>query len=163
MSGRRLATVVLLATMAASGWYFFAYLIWWEWNRAAIAGVLFVGAEVGFMTLLVFGRIERVSRQIADANREARVRARLDAAPGSSRHFAWLREPQQLNVFIPVLLGAGIAASGIGWLVERFARAAGSNNTSTSLSAELAKLAPKPTGFLGGGDPVDLLQRPRRR
>jgi hypothetical protein len=91
------------------------------------------------------------------------VRARLDAAPNASRHFAWLRQPQQLNVFVPVLLGAGIVASGIGWLIERIARMTGRSNTSASLSADLADLAPQPGGFLGGGDPIDLLQRPRRR
>ena len=163
MSARRIASVLLLATMATSAWYFFAYLVWWEWNRALIAGVLFVAAEVGFVTLLVFSRMDRVSRQIGGASREARVRARLDAAPSAARHFAWLRQPQQLSVFIPVLLGAGIVASGIAWLVERIARLTGHSNTSASLSAELADLAPQPGGFLGGGDPIDLLQRPRRR
>jgi hypothetical protein len=163
MSPRRIATILLLATMATAAYYFFAYLVWWEWNRAAIAGVLFVAAEVGFATLLVFARFERVTRQIGDANREARVRARLDAAPTTSRHFAWLRQPQQMNVFVPVLLGAGIAASGIAWLVERLARMTGRSNTSASLSADLAELAPPTGGFLGGGDPIDLLQRPRRR
>jgi hypothetical protein len=163
VNARRIASILLVATMATSAWYFFAYLVWWEWNRAIIAGVLFVAAEVGFVTLLVFSRVDRVSRQIADANREARVRARLDAAPNASRHFAWLRQPQQLNVFVPVLLGAGLIASGIAWLVERIARLTGRSNTSASLSADLADLAPQPGGFLGGGDPIDLLQRPRRR
>ena len=73
MNARRIASILLLATMATAAWYFFAYLVWWEWNRAVIAGVLFVAAEVGFVTLLVFSRVDRVSRQIADANREARV------------------------------------------------------------------------------------------
>ena len=150
--------------MATAAWYFFAYLVWWEWNRALIAGVLFVAAEVGFVTLLVFSRIDRVSRQIADANREARVRvATRCRADALRRHFAWLRQPQQLSVFVPVLLGAGLIASGIAWLVERIARLTGRSEHAASLSTDLADLAPQPGGFLGGDDPIDLLQRPRRR
>ena len=65
-----------------------------------------------------------------------------------------------MNVFIPVLLGAGVLASGLAWLVERIARLTSRSGTTTSLSKDLAALAPPEGGFLGGEDPIDLLQRP---
>jgi hypothetical protein len=164
MTVRRLAVAVLLVTLASATWYFFAYLTWWEWNRALIAGILVLVAEVGLVTALVLSRLDRLGRQVADTSRQARVAARLDAAPPSrSSAFAWLREPQQMSVFVPVLLGAGLIASGVAWLVERVARLTSRGGTTASLSKDLAGLAPPEGGFLAGDDPLELLQRPGSR
>jgi hypothetical protein len=164
MTVRRIAVVLLLVTLVTATWYFFAYLTWWEWNRALVAGILVLVAEIGLVTALVLSRLDRLGRQVADTTRQARIVARLDAAPASrSSAFAWLREPQQMNVFVPVLLGAGILASGVAWLVERIARLASRGGTTSSLSKDLAGLAPPDGGFLGGDDPLDLLQRPGSR
>jgi hypothetical protein len=43
--------------------------------------------------------------------------------PEPAKPFAWLNRPQQTNVFVPVLLGAGIALSGLAWLVDQGAPA----------------------------------------
>jgi hypothetical protein len=164
MTVRRIAVVLLLVTLVTATWYFFAYLTWWEWNRALVAGILVLVAEIGLVTALVLSRLDRLGRQVADTTRQARIAARLDAAPPSrSSAFAWLREPQQMNVFVPVLLGAGILASGVAWLVERIARLTSRGGTTSSLSKDLAALAPPDGGFLGGDDPLDLLQRPGSR
>ena len=66
-----------------------------------------------------------------------------------------------MSVFVPVLLGAGLIASGVAWLVERIARLTSRAGTTSSLSKDLAGLAPPEGGFLGGDDPLELLQRPR--
>lgn len=157
---RRIGVVLLLITLVTSVWYFFAYLTWWEWNRAMIAGVLMVAAEIGLVTILLLSRLDRLNRRIGDASRAELIKARLDAAPTRSESFAWLRDPNQMNVFIPVLLGAGVIASGLAWLVERIARLTSRSGTTGSLSKDLAELAPPDGGFLGGDDPFELLQRP---
>jgi hypothetical protein len=160
---KKIAAILLLVTLVTSVWYFFAYLTWWEWNRALVAGILLVAAEVGLLTMLVLSRLDRLGRRIADTSRAEQIRRRLDAAPTQSQAFAWLRDPNQMNVFVPVLLGAGVLASGLAWVVERVARMTSRSGTTRSLSADLAELAPPEGGFLGGTDPIDLLQRPVAR
>ena len=85
---------------------------------------------------------DRLGRRIDEAGRAERIKARLDAAPSSgSKSFAWLRDPNQMNVFVPVLLGAGVLASGLAWIVERIARLTSRSGNTTSLSRDLAGLA----------------------
>ena len=160
---RRIGVGLLLVTLVTSIWYFFGYLTRWEWNRAVIAGVLILAAEIGLVTILLLSRLDRLDRRVAEVGRAERIKARLDATPSRSTTFAWLRDPNQLNVFIPVLLGAGVLASGLAWLVERIARLTSRSGSTTSLSKDLATLAPPEGGFLGGDDPIDLLQRPVTR
>jgi hypothetical protein len=118
------------------------------------------GGGVGLVTFLLLSRLDRLSRRLAETSRAERIKGRLDAAPTRSKTFAWLRDPNQMNVFVPVLLGAGVVASGLAWLVERIARLTSRSGTTTSLSKDLAELAPPDGGFLGGEDPIDLLRRP---
>ena len=145
---RRIGVVLLLVTLVTSIWYFFAYLTLWEWNRALIAGVLMVAAEVGLVAILLLSRLDSLSRRVADAGRAERIKARLEAAPSGSKSFAWLRDPNQMNVFIPVLLGAGVLASGLAWLVERIARL-----TSRSGDHHLAEQGPRRAGSPRGRVP----------
>jgi hypothetical protein len=160
---RKIGVVVLLVTLVTSIWYFFAYLTWWEWNRALIAGILMLAAEIGLVTILLLSRLDRIGRRITDTSRAERIKDRLEAAPTRSAAFAWLRDPNRTNVFVPVLLGAGVIASGLAWLVEHIARLTSRSGTTSALSKDLAALAPPEGGFLGGEDPIDLLERPVAR
>lgn len=127
------------------------------------AGILMVAAEIGLVTILLLSRLDRIGRRITDTSRAERIKGRLEAAPTRSAAFAWLRDPNRMNVFVPVLLGAGVIASGLAWLVERIARLTSRSGTTSALSKDLAVLAPPEGGFLGGEDPIDLLQRPVAR
>ena len=49
MKAGRIASLFGVVVMAATALYFFVYLWRWEWNRALIAGVLFVAAEVAML------------------------------------------------------------------------------------------------------------------
>jgi len=158
---RRLAIVVLLVTLLVSTWYFLAYLAWWEWNRALIAGVIVIAAEIGLVALVLLSRLDRLDRTHDDHARVERIKARLEAHPDDPQPFAWLRRPDQLNVFVPVLLGAGLIVSSAAWVLERIARLTARSGTTDALSRDLATLAPPDGGFLGGDDPIELLQRPR--
>ena len=160
---RRIGVVLLLVTLVTTIWYFFAYLT-------------LVGVEPGPHRGRLDGRRRDRSRRDPAAveagqpqpsgRRGGPGRAHQGPARGravDSKSFAWLRDPNQTNVFIPVLLGAGVLASGLAWLVERIARLTSRSGNTTSLSKDLAALAPPEGGFLGGEDPIDLLQRPVTR
>jgi hypothetical protein len=158
---RRLAVALLVVTLLVATWYFLAYLAWWEWNRAVIAGIIVLAAEVGLVALVVLSRIDRLERR-RELGRAVRIKAHLDAHPVEPEPFAWLRRPDRLNVFVPVLLGAGLIVSSVAWVVERIARLTSRSGTTESLSRELASLAPPDGGFLDGDDPLELLERPMR-
>ena len=160
MKTRHLATLIGVVTLAASGAYLFIYLYRWEWNRALISGMIFIAAEVALSTLLLSDRLRTLRGEVA-AIREARILDRLsESAPPARQHFEWLTRPGTTNVFVPVLLGAGVLLSGIAWLVERVARATARPSMERGLARELAELAPPHGGFLAGARSGDLLRRP---
>jgi hypothetical protein len=167
MKIRRVGIAIGLATLIVSGYYVLAYLYWWEWNRAAIAGVFFLATEIAIGILVVLGRIERLERRIdANGNRARRLRT-LDIvhanAPEPRERFAWLdpRRTPHLNVFVPILLGAGVLLSGVAWLVERLARAFGDPGLERDLAVRLERLSPPAGGFLEPREGLGL--RPYRR
>jgi hypothetical protein len=120
---RKVGWLLGVATLAFTGAYTIIYVYRWEWNRALFVGMLFVAVEVGVVAAVVLRRLARV-----EARREARpeadpaVLADLRASAPQRRHFAWLeRSLRDTNVFITVLLGAGVLLSGLTWLVDRVA------------------------------------------
>jgi hypothetical protein len=128
MMARRLAWLVAILTLVASGLYVFVYLYRWEWNRALTAGVIFLATEIAVVGALILDRLHRMrdvrARLSGSASRPALAPSGEPDAPRRD-HFAWLNESSsRLSVFIPVLLGAGILLSALAWLVERVARAA---------------------------------------
>jgi hypothetical protein len=122
---RRIAWLIAILTLGASGAYVFVYLYRWEWNRALTAAAIFIATEVAVFGVLI---LDRLHHRGAPRSRGGDVRrpvlAPVDDTPPRD-HFAWLAESSsRLSVFIPVLLGAGILLSGLAWLVERLSRAA---------------------------------------
>ncbi len=121
--GRLLSGVVLVT----SGAYVFIYLVRWEWNRALMAGLFFLAAEMVLIADVVMARIRGLGRQLeVERTREqttalaARLRANRPETPGP---FAWLAPDQdRLNVLLPVLIGAGVVLSGVAYLVEQVSR-----------------------------------------
>lgn len=87
-----------------------------------------------------------------------RIRA---SAPPPRTTFRWLAEPEQVNVFVPVLMGAGILLSGVAWLVERCARATVGPLAEHHLDARLDGLTLPAHGFATAErEPLDLLRGP---
>ena len=173
MSGSRLARALLLAVMVGAGGYLFVYLYRWEWNRATIAGIFLVAAEVAHATILVTERVAQLA--IAPAGRgtvEIGTLARLrETAPRPRQRFAWLTPTSgQTSVFVPVLMGAGVVLSGLAWLVERIAQHTARPRLERGLARRLDALAIDAVAGLvpppGGEEQlsaVDLLSRPRAR
>lgn len=172
MSGRRIAWAVGGITLVYSGAYVFVYLYRWEWNRALTAGLFFLAAEIGLAAALVIERIRKLEHRL-DAGPDvtdaahSQVRSRLtESAPPARDHFAWLRSStQRTNVFIPVIMGAGVILSGLAWIVERVARATAGRAREDKLAQRLLPIT-LPVGPIvgddtaGDGTGLALLMRP---
>jgi hypothetical protein len=162
---RRATTLIVLVVLAASGGYALVYLFRWEWHRAIIAALFFVAAEVGLGVGVVLRRLGRLEQRLDDLVRSPRgvaaaeidpaVLSRIhEAAPPPSKPFAWL-DPRSsnLSVFLPFLLGIGMLASGLAWVVEQAARHTTTPALERRLARQLAPLA-LPAGGLLGPAPV---------
>jgi uncharacterized coiled-coil protein SlyX len=157
----RIAAVLGVTVLVATGLYFFVYLWRWEWNRALIAGVLFVATETAMATASVLGRLRRIDDRLAAV--DPRVLGRLrESAPPPHDHFEWLSPKSgRMGVFVPVLIGMGVVASGLAWLVERLARATAGPVLERGLAGRLAPLAWPADGLLPPvDDPAALLAGP---
>lgn len=178
MIGRRLARLFAAVVLLASGTYFFVYLWRWEWNRAVIAGILFIAAEVALGTSSILGRLAArpaTSRAAAGGGATAGagpggpspdVVARLrETAPPPRTSFAWLSpKSEQMGVFVPVLMGMGVVASALAWLVERLARRTASPALEKRLATRLAVLSWPRAGLAStAADASSVLARPVRR
>ena len=155
MNGRSTSRIIgllaLVVVMAAAGWYVFVYLHRWEWNRAIVSGVIFLAAEVGLLGALVLDRVARLYRRVDALDRrpdERVVTILREHRSEPLRPFAWLK-PGQTNVFVPVLLGAGVVLSGLAWLVDRIARLTAVPTMERGLARRLGRLQLPPGGLLG--------------
>ena len=169
MTARLLRTVLGGLTLAASGAYTFIYLYRWEWNRALMSAAIFIAAEVAVMGSLLSQRLKVISHRLDDQaaapSRPAAAvlrRERIHAAQPPARvGFAWLSRPEHMNVFVPVLMGAGVLMSGLAWLVERVARTTMSPMAERGLATRLDGLDLPAHGFVTAEhQPLDLLRGP---
>ncbi len=168
MNARRLGYVAAILTLAASGVYFFVYLDRWEWNRALISGVIFLAAEIALLGGLTLDHVRTLRASQApnvQARRgpDPRVLARIrESAPPQRIRFAWLR-PDTTNVFVPVLLGAGVVFSGLAWVMERVARVTAGRSMERGLAVRLGSLELPPTLISPEADPFSLFAPARGR
>lgn len=178
---RRLAYVFGGLAAAGAGTYLVIYLYRWQWQRAMICGVLLLVVEVMLFGLVVLARLSRIEERLRDSDRRQRetaarqddALARLRAAPGPDEaaggtregRFRWLDEPaERTYVFVPVLMVAGVALSGIAWVVQKVASAT-ARPAERRLAGRLAVLtAPDPAapGDLEDLPPVGAPPSPRR-
>ncbi|HVE45910.1 MAG TPA: hypothetical protein VNA57_04075 [Acidimicrobiales bacterium] len=152
MNARRMANALAAVTLAGSGTYLFVYLYRWEWNRAIIAGIFFLAAQMALSTAAVLGRLRSVeAAQRPGPDASPRVVAHLrETAPPPRDAFAWLRpQPDRMGVFVPILMGAGFVLSGLAWVVERLARATATPRLENRLALALGALALPPGHLLG--------------
>ena len=160
MTARRIGYLIGIAVLGSSGAYLFIYLYRWEFHRALVAGILFVAAEVALLGASLIERMGRLEKRLDQAARDdgrrrepaPEVLARIkETAPAPSDPFAWL-DPRDhsANVFVPVLMGAGIVASGLAWLVERIARATARPALERGLAAKLTPLTWPEGGLVAG-------------
>jgi len=152
---RRFSLGLLGCMATASGAYLLIYLVRWEWHRALIAGLFFVAAEVALVAGLVLSRMRGIERrldQLAAPPIEppAEILGRLqETAPPPRPTFAWLKGDGDLNVFLPVLLGAGLLVSAAAWGVESLARATARPVLERDLARRLVPATWPSGGLLG--------------
>jgi hypothetical protein len=143
---RRIGLAALVVVMAAAGWYVFVYLHRWEWNRAVVSGVIFLAAEIALVGTLILEKLSAADRRRpVDEHVVRRIR---EHAPEPPKPFKWL-DPSEMNVFVPVLLGAGVVLSGLAWFVDRIARLTAVPGMERGLARRLGKLQPPAGGVLG--------------
>ena len=153
MTARRVGQVLTLVVLATSATYMLVYLYRWEWNRALVAGLFFVAAEVAVIGTSLLRRLRSIEAKLDDAaaSRPApTAAARIhEAAPPPADRFAWLRDSvTHTNVFVPVLLGAGVVLSLLAHAVERVATATATPVLERRLVTRLQPLALPPGGLL---------------
>jgi hypothetical protein len=153
---QRLAWLAAIATLLGSLIYVFRYMAVWEFHRSMFAALLFIGAEVAVASALVIRAVRR-SRPEPDPQVLARVR---ESAPRRD-HFAWLRpDPDQLNVFVTVLIGGGLVVSGLAWLLERVARGTATGQLEEGLASRLSEVGFPPGGLVPDEEELRAAQGP---
>jgi hypothetical protein len=170
MTARLVRALLGGITLAASGTYTFVYLYRWEWNRALMSAAIFIAAEVAVMGSLLAQRLKVINERLegpaptptpvltSRAVRLDRIRA---TAPPARANFAWMARPDRMNVFVPVLMGAGVMLSGVAWIVERIARSTVGPAAERGLASQLDGLALPAHGFVTAERaPLDLLRGP---
>ncbi|MFN2503935.1 MAG: hypothetical protein ABR540_06860 [Acidimicrobiales bacterium] len=142
MTAGRMAKLVMAVVLFATGTYVFIYLWRWEWNRALLAGVMFIAAEVAMATVMVLERLGRIDRRLREAPSAAALNRLQETAPDPHHPFAWLQPRQdRFGVFVPILMGVGVVASALAWVVERLARATARPALERGLAVRLQPLA----------------------
>lgn len=161
---RILAVVVLVL----SGAYLMIYLYRWEWNRAIISGLFFVGAEVAVATAMIMRRLRGLENRASATGDEPSpspvVLDRLRSTPlDRPDPFEWLKpEAGGTGVFVPVLLGAGVILSAFAYAVERIAEATAVPLMDRRIASRLSALSPPANGLSGPAPQVEVTRaRPR--
>lgn len=152
MIAKKIGYAVSWLVMLSSGIYVFVYLYRWEWNRAIVAGIFLLASGIALSTMAILDRIRRLEARLdQDAAKPAQsALASIEAArPEAHRHFDWLGDTKNMNVFVPVLMGAGVVVSAIAWAVERFAHVTVRPSMERSLATSLGALSLPAGGLLG--------------
>lgn len=156
MTARRAGNAVTFVVLLTSAAYMLVYLYRWEWNRALVSGLFFLAAEIAVVATSLHRRLRSIEDRMAapaPAPSPALDALRASAPPPADR-FAWLDErAASLNVFVPVLLGAGALLSLLAHGVERLAGATATPALEKGLASRL-QLVALPAGGLLGGTPV---------
>jgi hypothetical protein len=152
---RRLALLGGAASAAACAAYTIIYLYRWEWHRALMAAAFLVVTEVALATVTILRKLAALDQRLdamtaaappAPAN-DVLNRVR-EAAPPPRPVFAWLSPQGTTNVFLPILLGAGVLASAAAWAVEALARATARPVLERRLATRLGALTLPAGGLL---------------
>lgn len=163
MTGKRLSYAIALVPLLASGFYVFVYLYRWEWNRALVAGMIFIVAEIGLVAALILERLRGLEKKMEVRVEDDELLDRIErSSQESTRAFEWLKDGQDnLNVFVPVLMGAGLVISALAWLVERLAAVTARPVLERRLAARMAPIS-VPRGVLTMGA-TTVTAPPRKR
>ncbi|MGI5397428.1 hypothetical protein [Streptomyces sp. CA-251251] len=141
---------------AYAAYYTVLYLTRWEWQRALISAMLFLIIEVLLATVLLLTRFARLENRLDESvARMEDVRDRLEQTRAPARgRFNWLAPaaldevggPQRTFVFVPVLMVAGAALSGLATVLQKIAGASVGRGAERRLAGRLTALTAPPVG-----------------
>ncbi|MEU8605910.1 hypothetical protein [Streptomyces parvulus] len=139
-----------------AAYYTVLYLTRWEWQRALISAVLFLIIEVLLAAVVLLTRFARLENRLDESvARMEDVRDRLERTRAPARgRFTWLAPtaldevggPQRTFVFVPVLMVAGAALSGLAAILQRIAAATVGRGAERRLAGRLTALTAPPAG-----------------
>lgn len=143
---RRIATLVLVATLLFAGTYTFVYFARWEWNRALVSGMAFVAAQLALSTMAILRKLSRTDTTEHDSfgpsdgpgPRGPRPRPRR-----GDREFRWLDvdlQRDRYGVFIPILMGSGVVVSALTWVLQRISQRTSDPTTAQELPSGLERI-----------------------
>jgi hypothetical protein len=165
---RSIGFVLAAVILAVSSAYVVIDLARWEWNRAVISALVMVSALIVLVSMIQFRQLSRIERRLDALERsrhatDATGTLRSTNTAAARRHFRWLeRPPDQLGVFIPVLLGAGVLVSLIAYLIERIAGVVAAATLDQRTTRELAPDLPLGSGLPSTCDHEPLTDAPSR-
>lgn len=148
-----------------AGYYMVLYLTRWEWQRAIMSGVLLLVVEIFLATVVLLTRFSRLEERMEQSDarvEEVRQRLQQTRAPHPNR-FRWMdsAQMQELDgtqhtfVFVPVLMAAGAALSGIAMVIQKLAGATARPGAERRLAGRLAALTAPPLGPRVGRAPLE--------
>ncbi|KOU72359.1 hypothetical protein ADK57_10150 [Streptomyces sp. MMG1533] len=151
-----------------AGYYMVLYLTRWEWQRAMMSGVLLLVVEVFLATVVLLTRFSRLEQRMEQSDarvEEVRQRLQQSRAPHPNR-FRWMNSTQMQEldgtqhtfVFVPVLMAAGAALSGIAMVIQKLAGATARPGAERRLAGRLAALTAPPLGPRAGRTPLESSQ-----
>lgn len=144
---KKLPAILLVLTLAASGAYIGIYLNRWEWNRALFVTMVFVAAEIALIGWLMVQRLKALEQRVEEQSHmgndlNPEVLEQLRQSRPTSDRFEWLRESAtRHNVFITMLVGAGIAVSALAWILDKIAETTITPTREAKLARELGTIA----------------------
>lgn len=151
---KKLPAILLVLTLVASGSYIAIYLNRWEWNRALFVTMIFVIAQIALIGWMVVQRLRTLEERVGEyraAEEEIAREILLEIRESRPDHdrFAWLRDSAtQHNVFITMVVGAGVALSALAWILDRIAETTVTPARERKLAAELTSIAFPPCGLV---------------
>ena len=86
-------------------------------------------------------RLRNLGTEVDHLRQDECVRQRCGRPPRPAPALRLAADPNRTNVFVPLLLGAGVLVSAVAWLVERIARATASPMLERDLSRRLGVLS----------------------
>ena len=161
---RKIGVVLLLVTLVTSTWYFFAYLTLVGVEPGVIAGILMVAAEIGLVTILLLSRLGQ--DRAAGHRRQPGGADQGSAGRRADLQLAALRLASRPEPDERLRPGAARRRRHRQWAgVARRADRPRDEPFRHHHRAEQGSCHARPPegGFLGGEDPIDLLQRPVTR
>lgn len=151
---RVIGWLIGIVSLLGSGGYLFVYIVRWQWNRALFSGIAMITVLLVMGVAMILRRLGDLQDRLDQQPSDHAFRQDLQDTRPQRDHFAWLAEsPNQLNVFVTVLLGGGAVASGLAWAIGKIAESTTTPQAERTLADRMGPLAFPDAGLRPGSEP----------